>query len=226
MPHELRHAGYLISDDPARLDVDAIHAFLTRSVWAESISLEVVARAVAHSLCIGIYTPAGEQIGLVRVISDYATFAYLCDVYVLEAQRQAIALVRPGVRFMDVHQRALKVLVDGLRHLGVLQGTTAKLTKDGAYQPYFMHGTSHWLGLDVHDVGAYREDGESVVLRPGMVLTVEPGLYIAPDAKAPRQLRGIGVRIEDDILVTRTGHDNLSGHIPSAIDELEAIVRG
>ena len=150
------------------------------------------------------------------------------DVYaiVLEAQRQAIALVRPGVRFMDVHQRALKVLVDGLRHLGGLQGTTAKLTKDGAYQPYFMHGTSHWLGLDVHDVGAYREDGESVVLRPGMVLTVEPGLYIAPDAKAPRQLRGIGVRIEDDILVTRTGHDNLSGHIPSAIDELEAIVRG
>ena len=150
------------------------------------------------------------------------------DVYsiVLEAQRQAIDLVRPGVRFIEVHQRALKVLVDGLRHLGVLTGTAAKLTKHGAYQPYFMHGTSHWLGLDVHDVGAYREDGESVALRPGMVLTVEPGLYIAPDAKAPRQLRGIGVRIEDDILVTRTGHENLSAHIPSAIDDLEAIVGG
>ena len=150
------------------------------------------------------------------------------DVYaiVLEAQRQAIALVRPGVRFMEVHQRALKVLVDGLRHLGVLRGTTARLTKDGAYQPYFMHGTSHWLGLDVHDVGAYREDGESVALRPGMVLTVEPGLYIAADAKAPRALRGIGVRIEDDILVTRTGHENLSRRIPSAIDDLEAIVGG
>ena len=150
------------------------------------------------------------------------------DVYaiVLEAQRQAIELVAPGVRFIEVHQRALKVLVDGLRHLGVLQGTTAKIIKDGAYQPYFMHGTSHWLGLDVHDVGAYREDGDSVVLRPGMVLTVEPGLYIAPDAKAPRHLRGIGVRIEDDILVTRTGHENLSRHIPSAIDDLEAIVGG
>ena len=104
MPHELRHAGYLISDDPARLDVDAIHAFLTRSVWAESISREVVARAVAHSLCIGIYTPAGEQIGLVRVISDYATFAYLCDVYVLEAHRQR-GLSKAAVQLVTTHPK-------------------------------------------------------------------------------------------------------------------------
>jgi len=152
---------------------------------------------------------------------------------VLAAQAAAIALVAPGVRFHEVHERALRVIVDGLRDLGVLRGTRAQLTKDAAYRPYFMHATSHWLGLDVHDVGAYREppgaDGAdskptaSVVLRPGMVLTVEPGLYIAPDAKAPRALRGIGVRIEDDILVTRTGHENLSRGIPSAPAELEAL---
>ena len=145
---------------------------------------------------------------------------------VYEAQRQAIELVAPGVRFIDVHQKALRVLVDGLRHLGVLDGRADKLIKDGAYQPYFMHATSHWLGLDVHDVGAYREDGQSTGLRPGMVLTVEPGLYISPGSDAPKALQGIGVRIEDDILVTRTGYRNLSGGIPSDPDTLEDIVRG
>jgi GNAT superfamily N-acetyltransferase len=87
MPHELSHAGYLISDDPARLEVDAIHAFLTRSYWAEGIPRDVVARSVANSLCLGIYTASCEQVGLVRIITDYTTFAYLCDVYVLEAHR-------------------------------------------------------------------------------------------------------------------------------------------
>jgi Xaa-Pro aminopeptidase len=87
-----------------------------------------------------------------------------------------------------------------------------------------MHATSHWLGLDVHDVGNYRENGDSITLRPGMVLTVEPGLYIASDADAPKHLRGIGVRIEDDILVTRDGQENLSAAIPSKADDLEAIV--
>src|SRR5207302_5273649 len=130
-------------------------------------------------------------------------------------QRQAFELVAPGVRFIEVHQRALKVLVDGLRHLGVLEGRAAAIIKDGAYQPYFMHGTSHWLGLDVHDVGSYRDGGQSVALRPGMVLTVEPGLYIGPSSDAPKALRGIGVRIEDDILVTKDGHRNLSGAITS-----------
>jgi GNAT superfamily N-acetyltransferase len=87
MPHELAHDGYLISDDPARLDVDAVHAYLRRSYWAEGIPREIVARALANSLCLGIYSKAGEQVGLVRVVTDYATFAYLCDVYVLEPHR-------------------------------------------------------------------------------------------------------------------------------------------
>ena len=145
---------------------------------------------------------------------------------VLQAQAEAIDLVAPGVRIADVHARAVRVLVDGLRHLGVLTGRTQTLIKDTAYSPYFMHGTSHWLGLDVHDVGTYREGGQSVALRPGMVLTVEPGLYLGSSTDAPRALRGIGVRIEDDILVTRTGHENLSQAIPRDPDTLEMIVRG
>jgi Xaa-Pro aminopeptidase len=143
---------------------------------------------------------------------------------VLAAHDAAVDVVAPGVRFEDVHLTALKVVVAGLRRLGVLKGRTDKLIRDGAYGPYFMHGTSHWLGLDVHDAGSYRDGDESIVLRPGMVLTVEPGLYFGAGAKAPRRLRNIGVRIEDDVLVTRSGHRNLSAAIPTDPDELEAMV--
>lgn len=149
------------------------------------------------------------------------------DVYelVLEAQEQAIALVRPGVRFHDVHDKATEVLTTGLVDLGVLSGDVAGLIEERAFGPFFMHGTSHWLGMDVHDVGRYREGEESVELRPGMVLTVEPGLYFARGIRGvPRRLRGIGVRIEDDVLVTRSGSRVLSGDIPKQPDDLEAIV--
>ena len=149
------------------------------------------------------------------------------DVYevVLEAQRQAIDLIAPGVRFADVHERAQRVLTAGLRDLGVISGRLPTLLKQQAYGPYFMHGTSHWLGMDVHDVGPYRREGESIALRPGMVLTVEPGLYFAPGLRGvPRRLRGIGVRIEDDVLVTRNGHRVLSDAIPKEPEALEAIV--
>ncbi len=112
MPHhETQHAGYLISDDPARLDVDAIHAYLTRSYWAEGIPRDTVARALAQSLCIGLYTSSGAQIGLVRVISDYATFAYLCDVYVLESHRNR-GLAKAAMEFVTAHPR-----LQGLRRL-------------------------------------------------------------------------------------------------------------
>ena len=143
---------------------------------------------------------------------------------VLAAQREAIALIAPGVRFHEVHERAALVLTEGLRGLGVLSGRTARLLERRAYAPWFMHGTSHWLGLDVHDVGRYRDGGESVALRSGMVLTVEPGLYFAPGQRGvPRRLRGIGVRIEDDVLVTRDGCRVLSGAIPKDVADLEAI---
>ena len=149
------------------------------------------------------------------------------DVYalVLEAQEQATALIAPGVRFHDVHDKAAEVLTTGLVDLGVLSGDVAGLIEQRAFGPFFMHGTSHWLGMDVHDVGRYREGEESVELRPGMVLTVEPGLYFAPGIRGvPRRLRGIGVRIEDDVLVTRDGYRVLSGAIPKQPDELEAMV--
>ncbi len=104
MPHEINHDGYLISDDPARVDATAVHAYLTRSYWAEKIPLEVVARSLVNSLCIGIYTTTGEQVGLIRVISDYATFAYLCDVYVLEEHR-GHGLSKAAMRAVMSHPR-------------------------------------------------------------------------------------------------------------------------
>jgi GNAT superfamily N-acetyltransferase len=102
MPHETQHAGCTISDDPARLDIAAIHAYLTRAYWSEGIPREVVARAVAHSLCLGLYAPDGAQIGLVRIVTDRATYGYLCDVYVLEAWRGR-GLARAAVQHLLAH---------------------------------------------------------------------------------------------------------------------------
>jgi GNAT superfamily N-acetyltransferase len=104
MPHEVRHGDYLISDDPARLNVDAIHAYLTGSYWAAGIPREIVQRSVENSLCLGIYAADGAQVGLVRVISDYATFAYLCDVYVLEPHRRR-GLSKAALRAYESHPR-------------------------------------------------------------------------------------------------------------------------
>jgi Xaa-Pro aminopeptidase len=142
---------------------------------------------------------------------------------VLEAQAAGIEATRPGATFIDVHNASLRVVVQGLRRLKVLEGRVDALIKSGAYRPYFMHGTSHWLGLDVHDAGPYRSGDSSIELKAGMVLTVEPGIYIGPRASAPRELRGIGVRIEDDVLVTRTGYRNLSERIPRDPTTLEAL---
>lgn len=111
MPHEAHHAGYLISDEAARLDIDAVHAFLTTSYWAKGIPRDAVARAVENSLCLGIYTVAGAQVGLVRIITDSATFAYLCDVYVLEAHRGR-GLAKAAMQHLGTHPR-----LQGLRRL-------------------------------------------------------------------------------------------------------------
>jgi GNAT superfamily N-acetyltransferase len=111
MPHEAHHAGYLISDDPARIDVDAAHGYLSRSYWAEGIPRDVVARALAHSLCIGIYAPTQEQVGLLRVVTDFATFAYLCDVYVLEPHRGQ-GLSKAAMQLLVTHPR-----LQGLRRM-------------------------------------------------------------------------------------------------------------
>lgn len=143
---------------------------------------------------------------------------------VLAAQLAAIASVKPGTRFDDVHRTALDVLVGGLVQLGVLEGDPAELIAQKGFQPFYMHRTSHWLGLDVHDAGLYVDgDGKSRVLEPGMVLTVEPGLYFGDGIlEYDPRWRGIGVRIEDDVLVTASGHDVLSRDAikdPAAIEK-------
>lgn len=146
---------------------------------------------------------------------------------VLTAQKEAIAMTRPGVRFDDIHQRATEILVEGLKEFGLLSGETKEIIEKGDHRRFYMHRTSHWLGMDVHDVGKYKIGEESRVLEPGMVLTVEPGLYIAEDAEGvDARYRGIGIRIEDDVLVTTEGHEVLTKAIPKEIDELEAIRRG
>jgi Xaa-Pro aminopeptidase len=146
---------------------------------------------------------------------------------VLDAQLAAIAHVKPGVTFTSVHEVALERLVRGLVKLGLLPGPVEmELGQDG-YKRFYMHRTSHWLGLDVHDCGAYVVEGASRALEPGMVLTVEPGLYVAPDDETVEaRWRGIGVRIEDDVLVTAAGHEVLTAGIPKHADELEATCQG
>jgi len=143
---------------------------------------------------------------------------------VLAAEKAAIDTVRDGARFDAVHRAALEVLCDGLAEHGVLPGTAQEIAQSGSYSKVFMHKTSHWLGLDVHDVGAYFEDdGSPRILRPGMVLTVEPGLYVPEDDESiDARWRGIGIRIEDDVLVTASGNEVLSADAPKEVDAVEA----
>lgn len=143
---------------------------------------------------------------------------------VLRAQEAAIACVRPGQPRTAFHEAAVRVTTEGLIELGILTGSVDENVERESYKPYFMHGTGHWLGLDVHDVGALRDDrDEPVVLRPGMITTIEPGLYFRRDAECDDRWKGIGVRIEDDILVTADGCENLTAAIPKQPHELEEL---
>lgn len=143
---------------------------------------------------------------------------------VLAAQGASIDAVKPGNTLNDVHEAAVRVLAEGMIALGLIEGTLDEALQDGRYKKFYMHKTSHFLGMDVHDVGNYFVDRSPRPLEPGMVLTVEPGLYVAEDAQAPEAYRGIGVRIEDDIAVTETGHRNLTPDIPKTVDEIERIL--
>jgi Xaa-Pro aminopeptidase len=145
---------------------------------------------------------------------------------VLEAQTAAMQKILPGNVWNDPHEAAVQVLTRGLRELGILKGRLQDLLRKEAYKPYYMHRTGHWLGMDVHDVGDYRVHGKWRLLEPGMVMTVEPGLYFGPLAKAPRRFREIGIRIEDDVLVTRDGYDNLTRDCPKTLAEVEEACRG
>jgi Xaa-Pro aminopeptidase len=142
----------------------------------------------------------------------------------LSVQQRAIEAVKPGATIDGIHELTVRGLTEGLIAMGLLSGTPEERIADKAFRRYYMHRTSHWLGLDVHDVGDYQSAGASRPLVPGMVLTIEPGLYVAADDEAaPAALRGVGIRIEDDILVTAEGHQNLTAAIPKEIGEMEAV---
>ncbi|HEX4049980.1 MAG TPA: Xaa-Pro aminopeptidase [Steroidobacteraceae bacterium] len=144
---------------------------------------------------------------------------------VLEAQLAAIERVRPGNHWNEPHDAAVRAITAGLKRVGILKGSLASLIKGGAYRKYFMHRTGHWLGMDVHDVGDYRIDDEWRVFEPGMALTVEPGIYIpAGTAGVARRFWNIGVRIEDDVVVTRSGCEVLTAGVPKEPDQIEALM--
>ncbi|MCC7460765.1 MAG: aminopeptidase P N-terminal domain-containing protein [Proteobacteria bacterium] len=143
---------------------------------------------------------------------------------VLKVQKDCVAMLKPGVRYDDLQNRAREGLVHELLELGLLKGEPKKLLETKAYHRFYPHNIGHWLGMEVHDTGLYRDGESSRAFEEGMVVTVEPGLYIQPyDTEAPEGYRGIGVRIEDDILITKTGHENLTHEAlkeRSAIEEL------
>ena len=144
---------------------------------------------------------------------------------VLAAQDAAIAQVKPGHHWNQPHEAAVKVLTKGLVKLGLLKGSVNKLIKDESYRQFYMHRTGHWLGMDVHDVGEYKLGDEWRVFEPGMVLTVEPGLYIAGgQKKVAKKWWNIGIRIEDDVLVTKSGCEILTCGVPKTVPEIEAIM--
>ena len=145
---------------------------------------------------------------------------------VLEAQLAAIGKTVRGNHWNDPHDAAVKVITKGLRKLGLLDGTVQSLVRDEAYREFYMHRTGHWLGMDVHDVGDYKIGDEWRILETGMVTTVEPGIYVSAGGNVPRAFRDIGVRIEDDVVVTAKGPDVLSKGLPKAPDEIEKLMQG
>ena len=150
-----------------------------------------------------------------------------CELYevVLAANAAATAAVMPGNHWDDPHQAAVKEITRGLRDLGVLKGRLPSLLKQEAHAAFFMHRTGHWLGMDVHDVGDYKVGDQWRLLEPGMVMTIEPGVYVAAnDRSVPKRWRGVGIRIEDDVVVTRGGHKVLTDGVPRTIDDIEALM--
>jgi Xaa-Pro aminopeptidase len=144
---------------------------------------------------------------------------------VLDAQVSCVEMVRPGVTHDQLKQHSIEVLTEGMVRLGLLKGKTDELIKEKKYEQFYMHGLGHMLGIDVHDVGRYYYDQESRALEPGVVMTVEPGLYISPQTKdIPEQYLGIGVRIEDDVLCTQNGPRVLTNKVPKQADEIESLM--
>jgi len=143
------------------------------------------------------------------------------------AQAAALECARPGQPWSAIHDAAVRVLTEGLLQLGLLKGRLEHNIAEGHYKRFYLHKSGHWLGLDVHDVGDYRIDGQSRLLEPGMVFTIEPGLYIRPDERSvPAKWRGIGIRTEDNVLITEDGHQVLTGTLARSAEEIEAFMAG
>jgi len=145
---------------------------------------------------------------------------------VLKAQLAAIEIIKPGCLWNQPHDLAIAILTEGLIKLGLLIGERETLVKEEAYKRFYMHRTGHWLGMDVHDVGDYMTNGEWRSLEEGMVLTVEPGLYVPNDSDIDPCWWGIGIRIEDDVLVTQTGYRVLTAGLPKTVVEIESYMAG
>lgn len=148
---------------------------------------------------------------------------------VLKANEEAIAMTKPGVGFDEINAKATQIITEGLVDLKLLQGNVSELIETKAYQKFYMHKTGHWLGGDVHDMGDYLDDnGKFRKLQAGMVMTVEPGIYVGPhlSAEVPEAFHHIGIRIEDDILVTETGYENMTEAVPKSVDAVEALMAG
>ena len=142
----------------------------------------------------------------------------------LASQEAAIKAVRPGAQFIDYHDAATRVLAQGFIDFKLCKGSVDKVIEDGSYRQFYMHRTGHWLGLDVHDAGDYMQKGKWRKLKPGMVLTVEPGCYIRPADNVPKAFWNIGVRIEDDVLVTAKGREILTAACPKKVKDVEDAV--
>ncbi|PJD92403.1 MAG: Xaa-Pro aminopeptidase [Legionella sp.] len=161
------------------------------------------------------------------VNGQFSTEQRLIYELVLQAQKAGIAMVRPGVPWDAIQRCIVEIITQGLLDLQILTGDVNELIATQAYKPFYMHNSGHWLGLDVHDCGRYRVEGAWRPLEAGMVLTVEPGIYIQSGMSGvDARWWGIGVRIEDDILVTSDGHENLTGALMVEVAEIEAFMRG
>jgi Xaa-Pro aminopeptidase len=144
---------------------------------------------------------------------------------VLDCQEKCVEMVAPGVTLEEMHQRSVELLTEGMVRLGLLKGDVKKLIEEEKYKQFYMHRLGHYLGMDVHDAGLYHTDGQPRAVEPGMVMTVEPGIYVAEDAEdAPEKYRGMGIRIEDDVLVTAGGYEVLTSAAPKRVEEIEALM--
>lgn len=226
-----------------QVEAELIHEFMQRGARSPAYASIV---GGGKNSCILHYTENNEELksGDVLLIDAGAEYdGYASDItrtfpvsgefsaeqkavyeVVLAGQLAAIEKVAPGNHWNEPHDAAIEIMVEGMLDLGIMKGNKKTIIKEKSYNKYYMHKTGHWIGMDVHDVGDYKVDGEWRMLEPGMVMTVEPGLYLSPTRGLAKKWWNIGIRIEDDVLVTKDGFDVLSKDMPKTVEEIEAIM--